>query len=82
MGASTGGGGTARAQAHLRDGLSYTNGLVLALPEVLVGVAGDKFDAAGNLHDDQTRTDVRDLLVSLAAWTRRLQQFSDEAIAS
>ena len=36
MGASTGGGGTARAQAHLRDGLGYTNGLVLPQPEVLV----------------------------------------------
>jgi chromate reductase len=82
MGASTGGGGTARAQAHLRDGLAYTNGLVLALPEVLVGVAADKFDAEGNLHDNETRTEVRDLLVSLGAWTRRLQRFSDEAIAS
>ena len=82
MGASTGGGGTARAQAHLRDGLAYTNGLVLALPEVLVGVAAEKFDEDGNLHDQETRTEVRDLLVSLAAWTRRLQRFSDEAIAS
>ncbi len=82
MGASTGGGGTARAQAHLRDGLAYTNGLVLALPEVLVGVAAEKFDEDGDLHDPQTRTEVRDLLVSLAAWTRRLQRFSDEAIAS
>lgn len=81
MGASTGGGGTARAQAHLRDGLAYTNGYVLALPEVLVGVARDKFDADGNLHDGATRQEVRDLLVSLAAWTRRLQRF-DEAIAS
>ena len=27
MGASSGGGGTARAQAHLRDGLAYTSGL-------------------------------------------------------
>src|ERR1041384_3685194 len=33
MGASSGGGGTARAQAHLRDGLTYTRGLVLPLPE-------------------------------------------------
>ncbi len=82
MGASTGRGGTARAQAHLRDGLAYTNGLVLALPEVLVGEAGIKFDAEGNLQDDDTRAEVRDLLVSLAAWTRRLQRYGGEAAAS
>jgi chromate reductase, NAD(P)H dehydrogenase (quinone) len=73
MGASTGQGGTARAQSHLRDGLTYTNGLVLPLPEVLVGLAGQKFDDDGNLVDEQTRQDVRDLLVGLAAWTRRFQ---------
>lgn len=82
MGASTGGGATARAQAHLRDGLAYTNGLVLALPEVLVGVAAEKFDVEGNLHDHETRGEVRDLLVSLAAWTKRLQRLGDEAVAS
>lgn len=82
MGASTGRGGTARAQAHLRDGLAYTNGFVLPLPEVLVGVAAEKFDNDGNLTDPETRQEVRDLLVSLAAWTRRLQQSADEAVAS
>ena len=55
MGASTGRGGTARAQAHLRDGLSYTNGLVLPLPEVLVDFARDNFDDDGTLTDDATR---------------------------
>jgi chromate reductase len=73
MGASTGQGGTARAQSHLRDGLTYTNGLVLPLPEVLVGLAGQKFDDDGNLLDEETRQYVRDLLVGLAAWTRRFQ---------
>jgi chromate reductase len=82
MGASTGRGATARAQAHLRDGLAYTNGFVLPLPEVLVGVAGERFDADGNLTDEDTREEVRDLLVSLAAWTRRLQRSGDEAVAS
>ena len=82
MGASTGRGGTARAQAHLRDGLAYTNGFVLPLPEVLVGLAGERFDDDGNLTDPDTREEVRDLLVSLAAWTRRLQRLGDEAVAS
>lgn len=82
MGASNGRGATARAQAHLRDGLAYTNGFVLPLPEVLVGVAGEKFDADGNLFDAETRQEVRDLLVALAAWTRRLRQVGDQTIAS
>jgi chromate reductase len=81
MGASTGAGGTARAQAHLRDGLAYTNGLVLPLPEVLVPRAVEKFDSQGVLFDPVTRDEVRDLLVSLAAWTRRLA-VKDEAVAS
>jgi chromate reductase len=81
MGASTSGGATARAQAHLRDGLAYTNGFVLPLPEVLVGLAREKFDDAGNLTDPGTREEVRDLLVSLATWTLRLQR-TEDAVAS
>ena len=74
MGASTGGGGTARAQAHLRDGLGYTNGLVLPQPEVLVPFAGSRFDEAGDLHDDQTRDAVVELLVAFADWVRQLRE--------
>jgi chromate reductase len=74
MGASTGGGGTARAQAHLRDGLGYTNGLVLPQPEVLVPFAGSRFDEDGNLHDDQTKDAIRDLLLALAEWVRQLRE--------
>jgi chromate reductase len=73
MGASTGQGGTARAQAHLRDGLTYTNGYVLPLPEVLVPLAGEKFDSEGNLTDLETADEVVDLLKALGAWTRRLR---------
>jgi chromate reductase len=74
MGASPSGGGTARAQAQLRDGLAYTNGFVLPLPEVLVPLATAKFDADGDLIDEATGAEIRDLLVALAAWTRRLAQ--------
>ena len=81
MGASTGRGATARAQAHLRDGLAYTGGLVLPLPEVLVGFARDKFDDDGNLTDADTMSEVRDLLVALAAWTKRVGH-SEDAVAS
>jgi chromate reductase len=81
MGASSGRGATARAQAHLRDGLAYTNGLVLPLPEVLVDFGGEKFDDDGNLSDRDTQEEIRDLLVSLAAWAKRLQR-SSTALAS
>ena len=81
MGASTGRGGTARAQAHLRDGLAYTNGFVLPLPEVLVDFARDKFDEEGNLTHQATGAEIRDLLVSLAAWTRRLGRSGEAAAA-
>jgi len=74
MGASTGGGGTARAQAHLRDGLSYTNGLVLPQPEVLVPFAGSRFDEDGNLHDEEIRESIRELLVALEEWVRDLRE--------
>jgi chromate reductase len=81
MGASPGRGGTARAQAQLRDGMTYTGSLVLPLPELLVPLAGTKFDDAGNLADDETRMEIRDLLVALAAWTRRLGE-REERLAS
>ena len=73
MGASTGAGGTARAQAHLRDGLTYTNGYVLPLPEVLVPLARERFDDDGNLTDPETVAQIVDLLKALGAWIRRLR---------
>ena len=48
--------------------------MVLPLPEVLVGQASERFDAAGNLTDPATAEEIRDLLVALTAWTRRLGQ--------
>ena len=74
MGASTRGGGTARAQAHLRDGLACIGGPVMPLPEVLVPLAGSRFDDEGSLLDDGTRLAVHDLLVSLADCVRELRE--------
>jgi chromate reductase len=83
MGATPGQGGTARAQAQLRDGLTYTNGYVLPLPEVLVPLARQKFDSESDLVDAETRSQVVDLLKAFAAWTRRLRQTArEEATAS
>lgn len=71
MGAAVSSVGTARAQLHLRQSLTALNMYVLNGPELLVGRAGEKFDAAGNLIDATTRTRLRDLLEAFAAWTRR-----------
>jgi chromate reductase len=73
VGASTGGGGTGRAQAHLRDGLAYTSALVLPQPEVLVPFAASRFDESGDLHDDETRAALADLLAALVDWVHELR---------
>jgi hypothetical protein len=47
---------------------------------VLVGLAGERFDEHGDL-TDATRAEIRDVLVPLAARTRRLQRTGTEAAA-
>jgi chromate reductase len=41
-------------------------------PEVMIAAALTKFDAQGKLTDEPTRGVIRDLVVNLAAWTRRI----------
>jgi chromate reductase len=72
MGASPGRIGTARAQYHLRQVMVFLNMFPLNQPEVMVGAANERFDAEGNLTDEQTREYVRRLVQSLVDWTRRL----------
>src|ERR671935_1378478 len=67
MGASTGRGGTARAQEQLRTALEYSRADVLAQPEMLVPEAYMRFDEQGQLVDDETRAGVRALLEALSA---------------
>jgi chromate reductase, NAD(P)H dehydrogenase (quinone) len=73
MGASVGLLGTVRAQLHLRHSMVFLNMLPLNKPEVMIAQATGKFDADGNLTDEVARGLIRDLLVALAAWTRRLR---------
>lgn len=73
MGASGGLLGTARAQYHLRQMLVFLNAYPVNKPEVMIGQAAQKFDDDLKLTDEPTRKFVAALLVSLAAWTRRLQ---------
>lgn len=71
MGASPGGFGTARGQAHLRLVLMPLDARVLSVPEVLIANAGDKFED-GKLTDDKTRAFFRDtFLPAFADWIRK-----------
>lgn len=72
MGASTGNFGTVRSQVHLRQILMHVGALPLGKPEVLVARAEQAFDAEGKLIDEAARGFLRDLLVALADWTRRV----------
>src|SRR3954453_6169175 len=74
MGASVGALGTARAQYHLRQIMVFLNMFPLTQPEVMIGHAAERFDKEGNLTDEATKNFIRQLLVNLLAWTRRLQQ--------
>jgi chromate reductase, NAD(P)H dehydrogenase (quinone) len=73
MGASTGIGGTARAQAQLRDALAFPGAQTLP-NELLVSKARDKFDEEGNLVDPETRAQVAELLDALTDWAGRVRE--------
>jgi chromate reductase, NAD(P)H dehydrogenase (quinone) len=65
VGASTGRGGTARAQEQLRAALEYSRASVLEQPEVLVPEAFMRFDERGELVDESVRADLAELLDTL-----------------
>ena len=65
MGASTGRGGTARAQQQLREALGFPRAVVVEEPEVLVPEAYLHFDENGELVDEQTREQIAELLAEL-----------------
>ena len=65
--------GAARAQYHLRQMFVFLDALPVNKPEVFIAQAQNRFDAEGRLTDELTRGFIRQLLVSLAAWTLRLK---------
>ncbi len=73
MGASIGIIGTARAQYHLRQTMVFFNAFPLNRPEVMVTVADKKFDETGRLRDEMTREKVKELLVELVKWIKKLK---------
>ena len=74
MGASMAVLGTSRAQYHLRQVFVYLNMHAMNLPEMMIGAAHDKFDAAGNLTDKATRQHIQKFLEALINWTERVHK--------
>jgi chromate reductase len=78
MGASPSMAGTARAQLQVRQTFVYTQTWVMPPPpEILVAQAQEKFDARGQLTDEDTRARLRTLLEALVTWTQRCRQVPD-----
>ena len=74
MGVSPGAVGTARAQYHLRQVGVFLDLLFLNKPEVMIGSAATRFDAAGNLTDAATREHMQKQLIALREWTLLLRK--------
>ncbi len=72
MGASPGIGGTMRAQYDLRRSCVFLDMHPINKPEVIVAGAAQKFDAEGRFTDEMGKGLIRDLLLALEAWTRRI----------
>jgi chromate reductase, NAD(P)H dehydrogenase (quinone) len=62
-----------RAQLAIRPVLAVNEAYVMPKPELYIVNAPQRFDADGNLTDATVRETVRDIVVALAAWTRRLR---------
>lgn len=65
--------GTVRAQQHLRYILLHNDVRLLNKPELMVQRAWELFDDKGQLIDQATRDQVRDLVLALEKWTRLLK---------
>jgi len=85
MGASTGISGTIRAQMHFRQVCTFTNMFPLNRPQVFVAEAAKKFNADGQLIDENSRKFVRQLMEALLDWTRVLhygRQMTESSVQS
>lgn len=66
--------GGVRAQLHLRQVFVYLNMHPLNKPQVMVANAKTRVDASGEFTDPAIRDSIRQLLVALDVWTRRLKK--------
>jgi chromate reductase, NAD(P)H dehydrogenase (quinone) len=73
VGASPGGGGTARGQMVLRQILLHPPAYVMPEPQMLIPFSRQKFDAeTGELVDEKTRDRLRRFLEALVEWSERV----------
>jgi chromate reductase, NAD(P)H dehydrogenase (quinone) len=71
VGASPGGGGTARGQMVLRQILLHPPAYVLPEPQMLIPFSRQKFNVeTGDLVDEETRDSLRRFLSALDEWTQ------------
>lgn len=82
MGASIGLFGTARAQYHLRQCFVFLNMYPVNHPEVMIGSAANRFDAQGNLTDEQSKKLITLLLRNLVDQTRQMQEARAPSLAT
>ncbi len=73
MGTSDGMTGATRSQQHMIQVLAAMNAYTLSKPEVIVPNGDKKFDEAGNLTDDKTKSKIITLLTELINWTQKLR---------
>jgi chromate reductase len=78
MSTSTGKLGGARMQYHLRQSFVFLNMHPINRPEFMLAGAANYFDEQGNLKDEDTRNRIRDLLNSLADWTRKMKKIQNQ----
>jgi chromate reductase, NAD(P)H dehydrogenase (quinone) len=78
IGASPGQVGTARAQSQIRQTFEFTNCLCMNQPELLVFRAHERFDADGNLVDENATRFLDAYLIAFLTWSRRSRAASFE----
>jgi chromate reductase len=73
--------GGSRMQYDLRKVLLYLNAQVLAKPEVFIGMAATKFDAAGHCSDEATRKVVTEQMAAFEHWIVGVARMKGAALA-
>ena len=63
--------GTGRSQYHFRQNLQALQAIVMPRPEIFVNHNEDKFDAAGNLTDEETRNYLAKWLDAFIEWVEK-----------
>jgi chromate reductase len=69
MGAAAGRSGTMRAQLHLRQVLVQLGAIPMPEPELYVTFAQDKFNQLGELTDQSSLDQIRQMLRAFTAWS-------------